>query len=75
MFNRVLNTPQYFLVNPFVPNAPFLYPLKTSENRKIFWCFQGMEKGGIGKEWANNPWDTEILPNLTDNGNFTSVTC
>ena len=20
--------------NPFVPNAPFLYPLKTSENRK-----------------------------------------
>ena len=23
-------------LNPFVPNAPFLYPLKTSENRKIF---------------------------------------
>ena len=23
-------------INPFVPNAPFLYPLKTSENRKIF---------------------------------------
>ena len=23
-----------FVVNPFVPNAPFLYPLKTSENRK-----------------------------------------
>ena len=22
--------------NPFVPNAPFLYPLKTSENRKLF---------------------------------------
>ena len=22
--------------NPFVPNAPFLYPLKTSENRKVF---------------------------------------
>ena len=21
------------LINPFVPNAPFLYPLKTSENR------------------------------------------
>ena len=21
-------------VNPFVSNAPFLYPLKTSENRK-----------------------------------------
>ena len=23
-------------INLFVPNAPFLYPLKTSENRKIF---------------------------------------
>ena len=23
-------------VNPFVPNAPFFYPLKTSENRMIF---------------------------------------
>ena len=22
------------LVNPFVPNAPFFYPLKTSEHRK-----------------------------------------
>ena len=27
--------------NPFVPNAPFLYPLKTSENLTIFLCFQG----------------------------------
>ena len=32
-------------LNPFVPNAPFLYTLKTSENRKVFWCFQGVEKG------------------------------
>ena len=23
-------------LNPFVPNAPFLYSLKTSENRKVF---------------------------------------
>ena len=23
-------------INPFVPNAPFLYPLKTSENRNVF---------------------------------------
>ena len=22
--------------NPFVANAPFLYPLETSENRKVF---------------------------------------
>ena len=37
----------------FVPNAPFLYPLKASENHTVFWCFQGIEKGGIGNEWVN----------------------
>ena len=26
-------------INPFLPNAPFLYPQKTSENRKVFWYF------------------------------------
>ena len=40
-----------FRVNPFVPNGRFLYTLKTSENRKVFWSFQGVEKGSIGKEW------------------------
>ena len=39
-------------INPFVPSAPFLYPLKTSEKRKVFWCFQGVEKGYIGKKWV-----------------------
>ena len=37
-------------INPFFPNAPFLYPLKTSENRKVFWCFQWVEKGCIGNK-------------------------
>ena len=23
-------------INPFIPNAPFLYPLKTSENLTVF---------------------------------------
>ena len=26
-------------INQFVPKATFLYPLKTLENCKIFWCF------------------------------------
>ena len=39
--------------NPFVPNAPFLYPLKTSQNHKIFY-FQGVERGCIGNEWVNH---------------------
>ena len=29
------------LINPFVPNALFFYPLKTSENRKGFLMFSG----------------------------------
>ena len=44
--------------NPFVSNTPFLYPLKISENRKVFWCFQGVGKGYIGKEWVN----TKLMP-------------
>ena len=40
-------------INPLVPNAPFVYRLKLSENRKVFWCFQGVEKGYIGNEWIN----------------------
>ena len=45
-----------FAINLFVPNAPFLYPLKTSENRKVFWCFQGVDKGSIGNEWVTYSW-------------------
>ena len=41
-------------VNPFVPNAPFLYLLKTSEKRKVFSFFQGVEKGCTGNKWVNN---------------------
>ena len=40
-------------LNPFVHNALFLYPLKTSENLSVFWYFQGVEKGCIGKELVN----------------------
>ena len=29
--------------NPFVPNAPFLYPLKTSENLTVFLFLGGRE--------------------------------
>ena len=38
--------------NPFFPNAPFLYPLKTSENHQIFRYFQGIEKGCIENKWV-----------------------
>ena len=40
-------------VNPLIPNALFFYSLKTSENRKVFWYFPGIEKGYIGNNWVN----------------------
>ena len=36
------------ILNPFVPTTPFLYPLKTSENLTVFWCFQWVEKEWLG---------------------------
>ena len=43
-----------WFIDPFFSNAPFLYPLKTSKNLKVFWCFQGVEKGCIGNEWVKD---------------------
>ena len=37
--------------NSFVPNVPFLQPLKTSE--KVFWRFQRIQKGCIGNKWVD----------------------
>ena len=50
-------------INPFVPNAPFLYPLKTSENLSVFWCFQGVEKGCLGNEWVKPYLFWTVVPN------------
>ena len=35
------------------PMHPFSTPLKSSENLTVFWGFEGVEKGYIGKEWVN----------------------
>ena len=40
-------------INQFVPNAPFQYPLRISENLQVFCCFQGVEKRYIGNKWVN----------------------
>ena len=39
-------------INTIVPNAPFLYHLKTLENRKVLGCFLGVEKGCIENKWV-----------------------
>ena len=50
---------QGIIFNPFIPNAPFLYLLKKSENHKVFSCFQGVENGCIGNKWVN-PFYTNV---------------
>ena len=45
------------LINSFVPNAPFLYPLKTS--LKVFWRFQWVEKVCIGNLWIKTIFDDD----------------
>ena len=42
------------LFHSLVPNAPFLYLLKRSENRKVFRCFHVVEKGCIRNKWVKN---------------------
>ena len=43
-FHHYLKRGQVWFSNPFIPSAPFLYPLKTSETLK---CFQGVDKGSL----------------------------
>ena len=50
----------------FGVNAPFLYPLKTSENLSVFWYFQGVEKGCAGNKRFNR---IRILWHEIDNFN------
>ena len=43
-------------LSPFVPNAPFLYPLKTSKNegRERVHVFRGERKGALGTSRLDN---------------------
>ena len=42
MIDCVLDTPlKCITLTHSFPNASFLYPLKTSENLTVFWCFRG----------------------------------
>ena len=39
-------------INPFVFNAPLLYPLKTSENLTVPDIFKEIEKGSTENKWV-----------------------
>ena len=47
--------------NPFGPSAPFLYPLKASENLTIFLFFQDVEGGCTGSEWIKFCYSRRLL--------------
>ena len=46
-FLHVVELPQ-----PICPQCTLSLPLKTSENYKVFWCFQWVEKVCIGNKWT-----------------------
>ena len=48
-----LEPPKNRIIKPFVPNTPFIYPLKSSGNREVFYCLQGVKEGYKGKKWVN----------------------
>ena len=64
---RVLKKLKRSAFNPFLPNEPFLYPLKTSENLilMVFWYFQGAEK-----ECIRNKWVKSLLPMVCEIGQW-----
>ena len=45
---------KWYRINPFVPNALFIYALKTSENHK------GIEKERVGKKWVKIIAETSL---------------
>ena len=40
------------ILNPFVPNVPFLYPPENIGKAYVFLMFSGVEKGCTGNEWV-----------------------
>ena len=44
----------YYVVNQFQANVPFLHPLKTAETLLLFWCVLGVKKGNIDLKWVDN---------------------
>ena len=60
------------IINSFLPNPPSLYPLKTSENLTVFWCFQEAEKvyAMLTLLSAFNLANTMLLPLNKKNMNF-----
>ena len=53
IYSSTLAFVTFLLSHSFPMHPSFLYPLKTSKNLTVFWCFQGLEKGCIGNKWDN----------------------
>ena len=49
-----LKSPHVQLLNPYSPNATFLYPLKTSENLRFSEVFRGYRNVTLGEYGLNS---------------------
>ena len=50
----------YYVVNQFQANVPFLHPWKAVEILFFFRCVLGVKKGNIGQKWVDNS-DRKII--------------
>ena len=57
----------YYVVNQFQANVPFLHPLKTAETLLFSRCVLGVNKGNIGLKWVDNPGREIIVSEITPN--------
>ena len=55
----------YYVVNQFQANVPFLQPLKTAETLLFSRCVLGVNKGNIGLKWVDNPGREIIVSEIT----------
>ena len=61
--NSILN---YF--NPFSLNVPFLYPMKTSENRRCSDVFRGYRSRALIENWLMTRFSTLLQPFMRHDG-------
>ena len=52
--SRLLMLNSRFLFNPFLANAPILYPLQTPENQRFSGVFRGYKIGTLARNVLNS---------------------
>ena len=63
------NSVRFNPLQPSVPSVAYLYPLKTSENPRVFRCFQGVYISNTGQSWVKEDFNKINWTNLFSDKN------